>query len=217
MTRHSQEQDSDMDHKHCDSQELDSTGSTYQQFHDVFFVRGSIQAFKCNFDTGHIELRMFGDSNEPLKTQVPVKDVQSAIQTLSEGRNYKVSTQSPPPQEEKKVENNAGLQLYEVGDPVVAKDSGGKWHRGTIKQLEKPDFYTVAFTGWSSFYDNVQHASFIRRMFTQPKALKDFSIGTKVIYCDNTYEAGSQCYQGVVSCSDDCVERTRRYSVVALV
>lgn len=192
----------------------------FQQFNDLFFVRGSVQALKCDFQTGDVELYLYGNCNkEPLKTYIPIGELRFAIQTLSKGQDYSASTQKPEDDVKLAITKPENEQ-YNIGDQVVAKDKQGRWYRGTIKaELETPDHYRVTYPGFPPSCDDDVHTLSIRRVLPtmpQPKALKDFPVGTKVIYCDNRDVPHSICLVGEVNLGDNWYERTRDYSVVAL-
>lgn len=174
---------------------------TYQQFHDLFVIRGSVQAFKCNYETGDVEFWLFGGGGNGggflLKTRVtPKEHLKEALQAFSEGRDWQAP---PPPPLAISWEATPLKETYQVGESVVAKDRSGNWYCGQILKAvsDRPRVYEVGFTGFESHHNHVQHVECIRPQLSYPRPPKDFPAGTKVLYYDaaQTYR---KCFEGKV-------------------
>jgi len=166
---------------------------SYQQFHDLFVIRGSVQAFKCNYETGDVEFWLFGGGSSPLKTRVtPKEHLKKALQAFSEGRDWQAPDNIPKPTQ--------ASETYQPDESVVAKDLSGFWYCGRILNAVsgRPGYYKVGFTGYCSQYDHVQHVECIRPQLPYPKAPKDIPAGTKVLYCDAAH-THRKCFEGKVN------------------
>jgi len=164
--------------------------NTFQQFHDVFVVRGSVQAIKCNFETGDVEFRLFGGSADALTTRVtPVTHLEVALKAFAAGENWKnppVVAPAPAP-----------VAPYRLHDKVVAKDRNGKWYLGQITNVEQApqNCYLVTFDGFGYEWDIMQCASNIRRRLVEPLKPNDLVPGTKYLY--NGHHNGKRCDEGI--------------------
>ena len=182
--------------------------AAFQQFHNLFIVRGSVQAIKCNFETGDVEFWLFGGGRDSLKTQVPPKDLEVALKAFSEGENFSVVAPAP---EAPAIPAIPALQTtsYKLNEQVIAKDSNGYWYPGFITSINNDDAtYRISFLGYSSRWDIVQPIQNIRPRLIPPLRPRDLVPGTR--YLCNGHYASDLCDE----CIADGTASTRQVQAI---
>jgi len=201
---------------HDDQDDEENGGASYLvQFHDIWVVRNSVMAVKCDFGTGAVKFVFFGAGNsESLSTQVPPNRLREALRAFSAGKDFELTPelaqatpekhelkqekagapkQVPPPPEKTQVE-------YSVGDKVVALDHQKNWWLGSILQVRGAGRYQVGFDGCSPQWNEELDFNCIRARLPERLALSAVKTGVTVIYIKEN--STFQCAVGVTKPED---------------